>query len=450
MKNNLLAINPLDGRYKYMVSELSEYVSEYALIKYRVQIEINYLIALSDKKIIRIFSKKEKEYLLSLVSKFSVEEAERVKEIEKEVINDVKSLEMHLRNKLSETSLKDVIEYIHFGLTSHDISDIAYRLMLKNGLEKVVLPEIEKVNIEIGKKAKLYRNIVILGRTHGQPAVPTTFGKEFAVFAARLEKEIKLLQKQKLKGKLNGAIGNYNALYFVYPKINWVKFSKEFVSSFGLTPNLITTQFNPYEDVTALFQNLQRINGILLDFDQDIWRYISDGWLRYKVTEKEVGSSTMPQKLNPINFENSEGNLVMANGFMQVMIDKLYVSRLQRDLSNSTVIRNLGTALGYCLMGYKNAFSGLSKIDVNFEQIDKDLNEDWSILSEGLQTYLRKENFKDAYSYVAQYTKGKKFNNESWQKLISGLPINKKHKDKLLKLTPNTYVGLSEKLALKN
>jgi adenylosuccinate lyase len=318
--------------------------------------------------------------------------------------------------------------------------------MLKNAVLKVIVPELERFNNELGAFSRKHKKTVILARTHGQAAVPTTFGKEFAVFKSRLEKEIRNLKEQKLTGKLNGAVGNFNALYFVYPKIDWIKFSKEFVSSFGLTPNLITTQINPFEDVAALLQNLQRINGILLDFDQDTWRYISDGWLRYKVTEKEVGSSTMPQKLNPINFENSEGNLSLANGFMQTMADKLYISRLQRDLSSSTIIRNLGTALGYCLLAYKNAFSGVTKIDVNLEQIDKDLNEDWSILSEGLQTYLRKENFKDAYFYVAQYTKGKKFNKESWQKLISELPIEKKHKEKLLKLTPKTYTGLAERL----
>ena len=446
MTKDLLSITPLDGRYKYMVSELSEYVSEYALIKYRFKIEIDYLLALSDKKIIRGFSRKERGHLLNLVSKFNLEEAEKVKKIEKEVINDVKSFEVYLRNEFSKTSLKDVLEYIHFGLTSDDINNIAYRLMLTGAIEKVILPVLENIKNELLKKTKEYKKVAILARTHGQPAVPTTFGKEFAVFESRLGKEIDALKKQQLTGKLNGAIGNYNALYFVYPKIDWIKFSKEFVSSFKLLPNKITTQINPFEDVISLFQNLQRINGILLDFDQDVWRYISDGWLKYKVTEKEIGSSTMPQKLNPINFENSEGNLVLASGLMQTMTDKLYVSRLQRDLSNSTIIRNLGTVLGYCLLGYKNALSGLLKIDVNLEQIEKDLNEDWSILSEGLQTYLRKEQLNNAYYFVAKLTKGKKFDKDSWQKLINDLPIDKKHKEKLLKLTPNNYIGLAQKL----
>ncbi len=335
---------------------------------------------------------------------------------------------------------------IHFGLTSEDINNIAYRLMLKNAVEKIILPTVSEILKDLNKKTKEYKKVVILGRTHGQKAVPTTFGKEFAVFTTRLENEIKLLEKQKLTGKLNGAVGNYNALDFAYPEFDWIKLSKNFVSSFNLEPNPITTQINPFEDIISLFQNLQRINGILLDFDQDMWRYISDGWLKLAFKNNEVGSSTMPQKVNPIDFENSEGNLTLANGLMQTINDKLYISRLQRDLSNSTIIRNLGTVLGYCLLGYKSTLLGISRIDVDLEQTEKDLNEDWSVLSEGLQTYLRKEGFNDSYSFIAKFTKGKKLDKESWQALINELPIDKKHKEKLLKLTPKTYIGLASKL----
>jgi len=450
MKNKLLAINPLDGRYTDKTSELAEFVSEYALIKYRVEVEIKYLLALSKIGVVRKINKAEQEKLDEIISHFNIGEALKIKEIENETKHDIKAIEKYLRQAFAKNSLKDISEMIHFGLTSEDINNIAYRLMLKNAIENVILPNLTIINNNLLAKTKEYKRIVILARTHGQPAVPTTFGKEFAVFTARLEKEIKLLEKQKLTGKLNGAVGNFNALYFVNPDINWLKFSKDFVSSFKLLPNPITTQINPFEDIISLFQNLERINGILLDFDNDMWHYISDGWLRLAVKEKEVGSSTMPQKVNPIDFENSEGNLTLANGLMQIMNNKLYISRLQRDLSNSTIIRNIGTVLGYCLLGYKSVLTGVLRIDVNLEQIDKDLYEDWSILSEGLQTYLRKENFKDAYFYVAQHTKGKKFNKDSWRKLISGLPIDKKHKEKLLKFTPNTYIGLSEKLASKN
>jgi adenylosuccinate lyase len=442
MKNNLLAINPLDGRYTDKTSELSEFVSEYALIKYRVEIEIRYLLALSKIGIVRKINNAEQKTLTGIFDHFNLAEALKIKEIENDTRHDMKAVEKYLRLKFANNSLKDVSEMIHFGLTSEDINNIAYRLMLKNAIGNIILPNLIKINKELLLKTKNHKKIVILGRTHGQAAVPTTFGKEFAVFAARLEKEINFLGKQRLTGKLNGAIGNFNALHFTYPKINWLKFSKDFVASFGLLPNPITTQINPFEDIISLFQNLQRANGILLDFDNDMWRYISDGWLKLAVKEKEVGSSTMPHKVNPIDFENSEGNLTLANGLMQTMNDKLYISRLQRDLSNSTIIRNIGTVLGYCLLGYKSVLTGILRVDVNLEQIDKDLNEDWSILSEGLQTYLRKENFKNAYFYVAQYTKGKKFNKDSWQKLIEGLPVDKKHKEKLLTLTPKTYTGL--------
>ena len=446
MKNDLLSISPLEGRYRDKVSKLSPFVSEYSLIKYRVEIEIKYLALLSENKIIRKFSKKEKNLLRSVCLNFGINDALKVKEFEEKTRHDVKSVEKFLREAFGKTSLKDILEFIHFGLTSEDINNIAYRIMLKNSLENVIFPAIEKVNTELLRKAKEYKKVVILGRTHGQPAVPTTFGKEFLVFYKRLDKEIKNLKKQKLTGKLNGAVGNYNALYFVYPEVDWEKLSKKFVASFGLEPNLITTQINPYEDIISVFQNLQRVNGILLDFDNDMWRYVSDGWIELAVKAKEVGSSTMPQKVNPIDFENSEGNLTLANGLMQTMNNKLYVSRLQRDLSNSTVIRNLGTVLGYCLLGYKSALAGILRTGIDLQQIDKDLDKDWSILSEGLQTYLRSKHFEDAYSYVAQYTRGKKIDKDSWQTLIKGLSVPQQDKEQLLKLTPKNYTGLSGKL----
>lgn len=446
MKNNLLTVTPLDGRYIDKISELTDFVSEYALIKYRVEVEIKYLLALSKIGIVRKINSSEQKMLNQILVKFDLNEALKVKEIEKETRHDIKAIEKYLRRVFAKTSLKDISEMIHFGLTSEDINNIAYRLMLKNAIEKIILPNLSEVFKDLNNKAKEYKKVIILGRTHGQRAVPTTFGKEFAVFAYRLQKQINDLKKQQLTGKLNGAVGNFNALHFVSPNVNWLKFSKDFVFSFKLKPNSITTQINSFEDVISLFHALERINGVLLDFDNDIWRYISDGWLKLAVKEKEVGSSTLPQKVNPIDFENSEGNLTLANGLMQTINNKLYISRLQRDLSNSTVIRNIGTVLGYCLLGYKSLLTGISRIDVNLEQIDKDLNEDWSILSEGLQTYLRKEGFNDSYYFIMKATKGKKFNKDSWQKLISGLPINKKHKEKLLTLNPQNYIGLSEKL----
>jgi adenylosuccinate lyase len=318
--------------------------------------------------------------------------------------------------------------------------------MLKDGLDKVIMPKILELNQEIKTRAKKYKQVVILGRTHGQAAIPTTFGKEMAVFYSRLKKELTALKNQTLTGKLNGAVGNFNSFYFADPAIDWIKFSEGFITSFDLLPNLMTTQINPFEDIISTLQNIQRINGILLDFDQDMWRYISDGWLKLAVKEKEVGSSTMPQKVNPIDFENSEGNLTLANGLIQAMNDKLYISRLQRDLTNSTIIRNLGTILGYCLLAYKSSLTGILRTDINQGKINEDLEKDWSILSEGLQTFLRKEGFTEAYDYVKKNVRGKQMDKNAWENLIQALPLDQKQKEKILKLTPTSYIGLAEKL----
>jgi adenylosuccinate lyase len=444
--SEITAINPLDGRYRNKTEELSPFLSEYALIKYRIEVEVKYLITLSKNKVIRPLSKKEEEILAYFYEDFSVEDARKVKKIEEETRHDVKAVEKYLRIKFNETSLKDISEMIHFGLTSEDVNNIVYRLMLKDTLKKVVLPKLSEVNSELKARAKKYKNTVMLGRTHGQAAIPTTFGKEMANFYARLQREIEGLEKVELTGKLNGAIGNFNSFFFADPKIDWMRFSKNFVSSLGLMPNLMTTQINPFEDIIALLQNLQRANGILLDFDQDMWRYISDHWLKLAVKEKEVGSSTMPQKVNPIDFENSEGNLTLANGLMQAMNDKLYISRLQRDLTNSTIIRNLGTVLGYCLLAYKSTLAGLSRTDVNTEKINEDLDKDWSILSEGLQTFLRMKNFTEAYDFVKKNVRGKQLTKKDWEELIKSLPLEQKEREKLLKLTPTSYIGLAEKL----
>lgn len=444
--SKITAINPLDGRYRNKTEELAPYLSEYALIKYRIEVEIKYLIALSKNKIIRDFSKKEEDILTSFYNDFSIEDAQKVKEIEEETRHDVKAVEKYLRLKFEKTSLKDVSEMIYFGLTSEDVNNIVYRLMLRDALEKVVLPKLTEVGEELKSRARKYKKTVMLGRTHGQAAIPTTFGKEMAVFYARLARELTSLEKPELTGKLNGAIGNFSSFYFADPEVDWIKFSNGFIYSLGLLPNLMTTQINPFEDVIALLQTLQRANGILLDFDQDMWRYISDHWLKLAVKEKEIGSSTMPQKVNPIDFENSEGNLTLANGLIQTMNDKLYISRLQRDLTNSTIIRNLGTVLGYCLLAYKSALTGLARTDVNSEKINEDLEKDWSILSEGLQTFLRMKNFTQAYDFVKKNVRGKQLDKKDWEELINSLPLEQKEKEKLLKLTPTSYIGLAEKL----
>ena len=436
-KNNpLYSVSPIDGRYFAQTQALSEYFSEFALIKFRIDIEIKYLIAISNIGIIRKLNSKEINLLFGLINKFNENEAEKVKSIEAKTHHDVKAIEYFLKEKIEKTSLNDISIYIHFSLTSEDINNIAIRLMLKNANEKVILPEIKKLNQSIYEKYKKYKNITMLARTHGQPAVPTTLGKEFMVFYERLKIEIEILGQIKFRAKLNGAAGNYNALYFAYPKINWKKFSKEFISGFGLKTNLATTQIAPYEDIIYFFQTIQRINGILLDFNQDMWRYISDGYFIQKNIKGEVGSSTMPQKINPINFENSEGNIIIANSLVEGFTNKLPVSRLQRDLSGSTISRNFGVAIAHCLLSYQNTLKGLERINVNKEKIIEDLNSDWSILSEAIQVYLKKEGVKNGYELIKNQTRGKKLSKNDYKKLINALPLAKNQKQKLLQNFP--------------
>lgn len=439
--NKLLAIGPLDGRYKNKILELEKYVSEYTLIKTRTEIEVKYLLALSKIKLVNL-SQSEKSKLENVAQNFDLADAEKIKKIEETTRHDVKAVEIYLRNFLS----KENSEMIHFGLTSEDINNIACRLMLNSTSLNIIVPILEKLIKDFSLHSKELKDVVILARTHGQAAVPTTLGKEFAVFASRLHSELNKLNKIRLTGKLNGAVGNYNALSFAYPKIDWIKFSKIFIQSLNLEPSVVTTQINPFEDIIEYFQNIQRINGILLDLNQDLWRYISDGWLIQKSERGQVGSSTMPQKINPIDFENSEGNLELANGLIEVFTRKLPVSRLQRDLSNSTIIRNIGTVLGYSLLAYKNTLTGLSKIGVNKKQIEEDLNKDWSILSEAIQTIFRKEKIGDSYLRVVEMTKGKHFQEAEWKNLVMSFPISKENRNKLLNLTPRKYVGLAQKL----
>ena len=440
--SKLLAITPLDGRYLNKISELEELTSEFALIKARLGVEVKYLFALLKIKLVNL-STSEKNNLLKILKNFDLGEAEKIKSIEDTTKHDVKAVEIYLRTFLK----RENSEMIHFGLTSEDINNIAYRIMLRSASEDVIIPVLEKLIEILFQRSKELKNLPMLGRTHGQPAVPTTLGKEIAVFASRLSLELKKLKRIQLTGKLNGAVGNYNALYFAFPKIDWINFSKNFIQSFGFEPNLVTTQINSFEDIIEYFQTIQRINGILLDLAQDFWRYISDSWLIQKSDKGQVGSSTMPQKINPIDFENSEGNLELANGLIEVMTRKLAVSRLQRDLSNSTVIRNIGTVLGYSLLAYKGTLSGLSKVKANEAQISQDLNKDWSILSEAIQIIFRKEGVKGSYLKVVEMTKGKHFREKEWKELIKGLSISKLNKERLLNLTPQTYLGLASKIA---
>ena len=443
----LTAISPIDGRYGERTQELRPLVSEYALIKTRVEVEAKYLIALSDVGVVRKLTQDEKKRLNSFGSELSLENAGKIKKIEEETRHDVKAMERVFRSMLSGTSLENVTEKVHFGLTSEDVNNISYRLMLKRATEDVSIPAIDKFTNELVMRAEQHKATPMLARTHGQAAVPTTLGKEVVNFASRLNKETRKLEKQELTGKLTGAVGNFNALKIAYPDIDWISFSENFVRSFGLEPNLTTTQINPYEDMVEYFQNYIRINNILIDFDQDVWRYISDNWFVQQAKKGEVGSSTMPQKVNPIDFENSEGNLGIANAIFEFFSRKLPISRLQRDLSDSTVIRNIGTALGFSLIAYKSVAGGLSRVAPNLDEIKKRLNEDWSILTEGAQTLLRLDGVEDPYSLMVKLTRGGHINGqEEWINLIDGLEIEADQKTNLKKLTPRTYIGLAVKL----
>lgn len=444
--DELTSLSVLDGRYRAQTAPLAAYLSEFSLIRVRIEIETLFLSALAKQGIIRNFSTEEKRLLESLGPKTSLDDAREIKRIEEKTKHDVKAVEIYLRQKLEKTSLRDVLEMIHFGLTSEDINNIAYRLMLKRSTENILLPSLQNLLSSLTDIATSYKFTPMLARTHGQAAIPTTLGKEIVIFAYRLAKEISLMQKHTFSGKLSGAVGNYNALSIAYEKINWVDFSHVFLKNLGFSQSIATTQTNTYEDIISFFQIIQRINNILIDFDRDMWRYISDGWFVQEVKKEEIGSSTMPQKVNPIRFENSEGNLGMANAMIEFFVRKLPISRLQRDLSDSTVIRNFGSCLGYSLLAYEATKDGLSRTKPNLIKIEEDLLEDWSILAEAAQTIMRKNGISDPYSLLKKFTRGEKITESRWKEMIEELPVGEDIKTSLLLLSPKKYIGLAPQI----
>lgn len=444
--SKLAAVSPIDGRYREKTESLAPYFSEHGLIKHRLEVECKWIAALSEGKIIRPLSPKEKRSIETVSKNFSLQDAEEVKRYEKKTEHDVKALEMFLRERLSGDVKDDLLEYIHFGLTSEDVNNLSYRLIIQRSTKEVMLPSIEGIVDDVLENAQGYKNLPMLARTHGQPAVPTTLGKELAVFAVRINKEAGKLREFQLTGKITGAVGSYNALSASYPETDWIRFTDKFIKSLELTPNTFTTQINPYEDIIELLQIYQRVNGVMLDFDQDMWRYISDNWLVQSVKKDEVGSSTMPQKVNPIHFENSEGNIGIANSLIEHMTRKLPVSRLQRDLSDSTVIRNFGSILGYSLISYASSRKGLSRVSPNQEEINSALQRDWSILGEGVQTILRRSGVNDPYSLIKSMTRGEHISRNDWERWVDSLPIGKDEKSEILKLTPSSYIGLAPDL----
>jgi adenylosuccinate lyase len=447
------AINPLDGRYFEKTRELSPYFSEQAFMSYRILIEGEYLIALSAsrKVALRKFTAEEVKKIRSL-HKLSGQDFEKIKEIENITNHDLKAVEYFIKGKLAKTTLKDCTEWIHFALTSEDTNNIAYALMLSDSLDRVMIPAISKIISELNTLTKKYKNLPMLARTHGQSASPTTFGKEMRVYSLRLEKRLEGLKSIKIEAKLNGATGNYNAHHVAYPKADWNIFSKRFIESFNrgrsqqLKMNAVTTQIECHDSYVAIFDTVRRINTILLDFNQDIWRYISDEWVGQIPKRGETGSSTMPHKINPIDFENSEGNLGLANALFEFFARKLPISRLQRDLSDSTVERSFGTAFGHSYLAYISLLKGLSKIKVNEAKIKEDLNNHPEVITEAIQTILRREGIPMPYEKLKELSRGKQITLGDIHIFINDLDVSDKIKKELLKITPENYTGLASKM----
>ena len=447
-ENNLKSISPIDGRYRKISNKISSYFSEYALIKYRVYVEIEYFKALCDipLKQLASISSSDKKKISAIASKFSLENANRIKKIEQKINHDVKAVEYFIKEEFDDLGLKNYKEFIHFGLTSQDINNTATPLMLKFCLKNILLPSLDDVLKLLKNKSDDFINISMIARTHGQAASPTTFGKEINVFYERIKNQLNLLYKIPNNGKFGGASGNLNAHYVSYPSIDWNNFSNKFLERLGLERSKPTTQIEHYDNMAAIFHNLSRINTILIDFCKDIWHYISINYLIQKVNKKEIGSSAMPHKINPIDFENAEGNLMLANSLYTFFSEKLPISRLQRDLTDSTISRNIGLPLAYSKIAFDSIIKGINKLDIGKETIEKDLNDNWAVVSEAIQTILRREKISNPYELLKDLTRSNdKITKESISKFINDLPINQKIKDELSKIAPKNYIGNSNK-----
>jgi len=438
------AISPIDGRYSDKCNPLSDYFSEFALIKYRVFVEIQYFTELANIPLpqLKELTDNDKKNIENISKKFSTEDALRVKNIEKDINHDVKAVEYFIKEEFDKINLSKYKEFIHFGLTSQDINNTAVPLMLKDSIKKVIMPSFVKVQKLINTISMSLKNIPMIARTHGQPATPTTFGKEFNVFEERLINQIETLVSIQNNGKFGGASGNLNAHYVSYPEINWDEFSNNFLKNIGLKRSKPTTQIEHYDNMAAIFHNLSRINTVLIDLCRDIWHYISINYLVQKANKKEVGSSAMPHKVNPIDFENAEGNLMLANSQYIFMAEKLPVSRLQRDLTDSTVSRNIGVPLSHTKIALESIIKGLGKIDVNKSVIENDLDNNWAVVSEAIQTVLRRENIPNPYELLKDLTRGNDdITKESIAKFINSLPVSDKVKKELLSISPHNYLG---------
>ncbi len=446
----LTAISPIDGRYGNKVDAFRPIFSEYGLIRYRVEVEVRWLQALAKYPQINEvsdFSNDATQFLDNIVSQFSETDAQQIKDIEKTTNHDVKAIEYFLKEKIADSDeLNKVSEFIHFACTSEDINNLSYALMLKDGRETLI-PQMTECIEAIKKVALETASQPMMSRTHGQTASPTTTGKEFANVVARLIRQKEQLESVELLGKINGAVGNYNAHSVAYPEIDWEKFSKAFVESLGLFWNAYTIQIEPHDYIAEYFHALSRFNTILIDFNRDVWGYISLGYFKQKTIAGEVGSSTMPHKVNPIDFENAEGNLGLANAIFSFLSEKLPISRWQRDLTDSTVLRNIGVGIAHTSIAIQSSLKGLSKLQINVERIEDDLNDNWEVLAEPIQTVMRRYGIEKPYEKLKELTRGNRITPEDLNGFINKLDIPVEAKQKLLELTPRNYTGYAEKLA---
>lgn len=444
--NSLTAIGPVDGRYHKQTASLANYFSEFALIKYRVWVEVEYLIALAEKPLPQLanaFTNSDKQALRNLYLNFNLDQAQQIKDTEKVTNHDVKAVEYFLKDALKSLGLGKYEEFVHFGLTSQDINNTAIPMSLRQGWEQAVMPVLESVLTQMQQQAKDWEHIPMLARTHGQPASPTRLGKEWQVFVARLEEQLRQLSLLQFPAKFGGATGNFNAHHVAYPSINWVDFGNDFCKHLGLQRSHPTTQIEHYDNLAALFDNYKRINTILLDFSKDVWQYVAMDYFKQKLKAGEIGSSAMPHKVNPIDFENAEGNLGIANALLIHLSEKLPVSRLQRDLTDSTVLRNLGVPLGHMLIAYQSLLKGMGKLLLNEAKLEADLSQNWAVVAEAIQTILRREGYEKPYEALKELTRtNEAITQESIKSFIFGLNLKEDVKEELLRISPHNYTGI--------
>lgn len=443
--NTLTAISPLDGRYRSKSADLADYFSEFALIRYRVLVEVRWLQTLAANPGIpelANFNDEENSLLNNLMDNFQLADAQAVKTIEATTNHDVKAVEYFIKERLQgHESLTNKLEFVHFACTSEDINNLAYALMLKDGRDQVMTPVMEQLITNLAELAAEFADQPMLSRTHGQPASPTTVGKEIANVVFRLRRQLRGFESSPILGKINGAVGNYNAHLSAYPFVDWSVTAENFVESLGLDWNPFTTQIEPHDFIAEMFDAICRFNTILLDFDRDIWGYISLGYFKQKTVAGEVGSSTMPHKVNPIDFENSEGNLGLSNAVMNHMSAKLPISRWQRDLTDSTVLRNIGTGFAYALIAYQATLKGISKLELNKAAVDADIDRSWEVLAEPIQTVMRRYSVPEPYEKLKALTRGKGITEAALNEFVTALDIPDEAKKELLTLTPRNYTG---------